>query len=203
MKKLLLVLAIGTFAACNSGSQEAAAPADTAATQTVTTPDTTAAAVDTAVNEDLNKLLLAAKSHRAYVYRYHNGIPSANNVPFMFHTNTHEVIAPGTNRAIMMNQRIPTSVIWTMNQDFSKGKCVSLSRLDRDSGGTNRWHFDSRNAVAIVRCPFFTDKGDLIGFVGVDFTEDPKEGELARVAPLVQNAANSISHAFNARSVTK
>lgn len=47
MKKLLLVLAIGTFAACNSGSQEAAATADTTATQTVTAPDTTAAAVDT------------------------------------------------------------------------------------------------------------------------------------------------------------
>ncbi|MFM2146648.1 MAG: hypothetical protein RL732_1484 [Bacteroidota bacterium] len=49
MKKLLLVLAIGAFAACNNASQEAAAPAaDTTAVAAPAAVDTTAAAAPAA-----------------------------------------------------------------------------------------------------------------------------------------------------------
>ena len=48
MKKLLLVLAIGAFAACNNASQEAAAPADTTAVAAPAAADTTAAAAPAA-----------------------------------------------------------------------------------------------------------------------------------------------------------
>ena len=138
----------------------------------------TSVAADSKINSELNRLLTVTNGNRVYIFRYHNGTPSANNVPFIFHTNTHEVIRPGTNRVIRFGDRLPSSLIHSQNLAYLNRKCVSINNIQKDPNGANYWLFETRNASAITRCPFYSANGDLIGFVGVDFTDAVSDSAL-------------------------
>ena len=159
----------------------------------------TTIAVDTDTNNELNTLVQATNSQRAYVFRYHNGIPSVNSVPFMFHTNTHEVIRAGANRAIVFSQRLPTSIMYMQNAEFLKRKCVTLRDLDRNPDSNNYWYYQQRNAVAMVRCPFLSPRGDLLGFVGVDYVDRPSAETLRAAESAVSSTSDHIGRIFENR----
>jgi hypothetical protein len=126
-------------------------------------------AIDSEVVNELTRLLGITQADRAYVFRYHNGIPAVQGVPFIFHTNTHEVIRPGVSRMVSLMQRIPSSINIGMNLEFSQNRCVRLRNIDVDTTSSEYWYFQSRGARHIIRCAFFTAQGDLIGFVGLDY----------------------------------
>lgn len=157
-------------------------------------------AVDQAVQNEIQSLLVQSNANRAYVFRYHNGIPSVNSIPFMFHTMTHEAIRAGTSRVIAFNQRLPTSIMVNMTVDFSRKRCVVLNNLDRNPDGINHWHYSMRGAVALVRCPFFSEGGDLLGFVGIDFTDRVNDQTLANAERITTTAADKLSIIFQNRS---
>jgi len=133
---------------------------------------TTSIHVDTQITEELHKVLTVALADRTYVFRYHNGIPAVGGIPFIFHTNTHEVIRPGVNRVISLMQRIPSSINVHMNQEFTKGKCTTLTDIDTDATGHDYWYFQARGARHMIRCPIYSRHGDLIGFVGADYVQE-------------------------------
>jgi hypothetical protein len=157
----------------------------------------TSVAVDTQTKEELNKLLAVTNASRVYVFRYHNGTPSPNNVPFIFFTNTHEIIKPGANRVIDLNQRIPASLIHDMNIEFVKDKCVMLNDINKNPNSANYWLFQTRNSIATIRCPFFSSKGDLIGFVGIDFTESTQDSALQSSGKKVHESAKNLTKIFD------
>ena len=132
-------------------------------------------AVDARVNHELNNILQAARADRAYIFRYHNGIPSVAGVPFMFHSNTHEVIRPGTSRVIMFNQRLPSSLNVSMNVEFSKNNCVSYTGLSEHVDSMNYWYWQTRGAHSMIRCAIYTRSGDMLGFVGLDYITHPHD----------------------------
>jgi hypothetical protein len=156
-------------------------------------------ALDQQVNTILQTLLTQTNSSRTYLFRYHNGIPSVNGMPFIFHTMTHELIRPGTTRVIVFNQRLPTGILGTSNTQMVSRRCVTLNYLDRSTESINGWHYNMRGAVAVVRCPFFSAQGDLLGFVGVDFNErvDDTVVEAAHVS--AQAAAERLNSIFQNR----
>lgn len=129
----------------------------------------TSLALDAQIVDHLNRVLSQAHADRAYVFRYHNGIPAVQGVPFIFHTNTHEVIRAGVPRLISMMQRIPSSINVTMNQEFAQGNCVVLSRIDLDNTSSDYWYYQSRGTRSMIRCPLHSEQGDLLGFVGLDY----------------------------------
>lgn len=147
--------------------------------------------VDTRITEELQKVLTATLADRTYVFRYHNGIPAVGGIPFIFHTNTHEVIRPGVNRVISLMQRIPSSINVHMNQEFARGKCITLTDIDKDITGHDYWYYQARGAKHMIRCPIYSRQGDLIGFVGIDYVNDGRSSELSgHEVTLKQSALN-------------
>jgi hypothetical protein len=107
----------------------------------------------------------------------------------MFHSNTHEVIRAGTSRVIRFGDRIPSSLIHSENVEFMNRSCVVINNINLDKNGANYWLFETRNALAVVRCPFFTANGDLVGFVGVDFIESRSSHSLLETKSALEKTA--------------
>jgi hypothetical protein len=159
----------------------------------------TSIAMDQQVNAVLQTMLTQTQANRSYLFRFHNGIPSVNNVPFIFHTMTHELISPGTPRVIVFSQRLPTGILGTSNHEMINRRCVVLNNLDEITDSINAWHYNMRGAVAVVRCPYFSSRGDLLGFVGVDFKESPAEDAIAHAHDAARAAADRLSLIFQHR----
>ncbi len=157
--------------------------------QNFTTELTTSIHVDARITEELQKVLTNTLADRTYVFRYHNGIPAVGGIPFIFHTNTHELIRPGVNRVISLMQRIPSSINVHMNQEFAKGKCITLTDIDKDTTGHDYWYYQARGSRHMIRCPIYSRNHDLIGFVGVDYVQEVAAINMeAREAYLMQSA---------------
>ena len=139
---------------------------------------------DAKITDELKKIMEDTSSMRAYVYRYHNGLPSISNIPFFFQTNTNEVISPGTIRLIHFEQRIPVGIHIASNVAFIANKCIMIGNTAADKYSQDYYFFQSRNANAVLRCPIYMDNGDLFGFIGLDWnhtmTADPRLEEQLR-----------------------
>ena len=155
------------------------------------------AAADAKITETIQNVMENTGGMRVYVYRYHNGLPAISGVPFFFQTNTHEVIAPGTSRLLSFEQRIPASIHVGMNTSFVANKCMLISDTRHDQNSQDYYFYESRNAVAVMRCPIYMENGDLFGFVGIDWNHieaaDPKN------TAELENAAKSISHIYSVK----
>lgn len=155
--------------------------------------------IDNQLNTILHNIMAETNGIRAYIYRYHNGLAAINNVPFFFQTNTHEVIAPGAARLMPYEQRMPASFVPSVNNQFIKNQCAVVTDADSDKNSQNYYTFTSRGAKAYIRCPIYMDNGDLFGFVGVDYMNNPVDGKKA--AKLIEDTATDIGNIFE--TITK
>ncbi len=159
----------------------------------------TTLAIDTQITEELQRTLRLNQADRAYVFRYHNGVPAVGGVPFIFHTNTHEVIRPGVSRVISLMQRIPSSINIHMNLEFAQNRCVVMKDLDQDTHGADYWYYQSRSAKHMVRCAFYSPQGDLLGFVGLDYLSTQTEINLQSVEASLKVVAENIGRLVHRR----
>jgi hypothetical protein len=157
----------------------------------------TSIAIDTKVNQELQSLLSDTPADRSYVFRYHNGIPSVAGIPFIFQSNTHEAIKPGVSRVILFSQRIPSSLNTTSNQVFTRRLCKAYKHLDDDQNSVHYWYYQTRQAQSMLRCPIFTNSGDIIGFVGLDFLNDASDESLQESERYLKSTANSLGKIFD------
>lgn len=149
---------------------------------------------DISLNSSLADLLSQSNAIRAYIYRYHNGLAAVSSVPFFFQTNTHEVIAPGANRLLPYEQRIPASFNIAINNQFVKNQCAMAINADSDKDNSNFFYWQSRGAKAFIRCPIYMKNGDLFGFVGLDFANNPADQK--RIGLLTSDATRKIGTTF-------
>ena len=154
----------------------------------------TNAVADAKINEYLQKLMDSVDGMRAYVYRYHNGLPAISGVPFFFQTNVNEVISPGSTRLLNFEQRIPASIHIAMNTAFVANKCLLISDTRLNQNSQDYYFFESRNAVAVMRCPIYMDNGDLLGFVGIDWNRI-QLGD-SKITSALENVAKEISKIY-------
>lgn len=159
----------------------------------------TSIAVDARITEELQKALISMQADRTYVFRYHNGIPAVGGIPFIFHTNTHEIIRPGINRVISLMQRIPSSINVHMNQEFARGKCITLTDIDKDTTGHDYWYYQARGARQMIRCAVYSRQGDLIGFVGADYVNEGHSGNLDAQEAALKQAAQQVGQILQQR----
>ena len=157
----------------------------------------TSVAVDTKTKEELERVLTTTGASRVYIFRYHNGTPSPNNVPFIFFTNTHEIIKPGANRVIDLTQRIPARLIHAMHIDFIKAKCVLVNNLNKNTNSATYWLFQTRNSIATGRCPFFSSKSDLIRFIGIDYTSEIADTAIRSTENIIHDSAKNLTRIFD------
>lgn len=149
---------------------------------------------DIKLNDILDRVRVQTGAFRAYIYRYHNGLAAINGVPFFFQTNTHESISPGANRLLPYEQRMPASFNYAQNQQFIKNACTVVIDADTDKEHQNYYVFQSRGAKAFIRCPIYLDHGDLFGFVGIDFANNPTDSKKAQT--IMHDATEEISNIF-------
>jgi hypothetical protein len=160
---------------------------------------TTSIHVDARISEELQRALTQTHADRTYVFRYHNGIPAVGGIPFIFHTNTHEMIKPGVNRVISLMQRIPSSINVHMNQEFARGRCITLTDIDLDPTGHDYWYYQARGAKHMIRCPVYSQHGDLIGFVGADYVNDSRAGDVRAHESMLKQTAVNVGHILQQR----
>lgn len=154
-------------------------------------------ALDTKINQELLLLLEDTQSDRSYVFRFHNGIPSVSGVPFIFHTNTHEIIRAGVTRVILFGQRIPSSLNSQSNQEFTQRQCVTFIHLDDNQNSIHYWYFETRQARSMLRCPIFTRDGDIVGFVGLDWLQDANQQTLKDGERKIKASAAKLGQIFD------
>lgn len=142
----------------------------------------------------LQKLMLDTQANRAYVYRYHNGLAAVNGVPFFFQTMTHETIRPGTNRIMSVEQRLPASISPSINMQFLQNRCLVATGLENTNHSLN-YLYVNYGIRAMIRCPIFLSKGDLFGFVGIDFITLPANTENLRQQ--LNDASREIARIFS------
>jgi len=135
--------------------------------------------VEADLDGTLQKLMLETQGNRAYVYRYHNGLAAVNGVPFFFQTMTHETIRPGTNRIMAVEQRLPASMSPSINAQFLQNRCLVATGLDNVNHSLN-YMFVNYGIRSMIRCPIFLSKGDLFGFIGVDYYSLPSNTDNLR-----------------------
>ena len=152
----------------------------------------TTLAVDARINDELTLAVQQTNADRAYVFRYHNGIPSVGGIPFMFHTNTHEVIRPGVTRVISLMQRIPSSINVHMNHEFTNHRCVTLTDIDKDTATSDYWYFQSRGSKQMIRCAIYSNQGDLLGFVGLDYLGSVTRGVMNGYEERLKNTSAAV-----------
>lgn len=151
---------------------------------------------DKVIEDDLTKLLTDANADRTYVFRYHNGLAAVSGVPFFFQTNTHEVIRPGTSRVLSFHQRIPVSVNMTTTNELIQNKCAVVLGADLNQTNQNYWYYQTRNAKNLIRCPIFVNSGDILGFVGADYTGDIDISKIDAYVASVKDVATKISEIY-------
>jgi len=157
----------------------------------------TSIAIDTRVNQELSTLLEDSQADRSYVFRFHNGIPSVAGVPFIFQSNTHEIIRAGVSRVILFSQRIPSSLNSHSNQEFTKRQCMTFTHLDDDQNSINHWYFETRQARSMLRCPIFTRDGDIVGFVGLDWMQSAHVESLRDSERKIKSSAAALGKIFD------
>lgn len=149
---------------------------------------------DNQINDTLHDVMASTKGYRAYLYRYHNGLAAINGVPFFFQTNTHEVITPGANRLLPYEQRIPASISPYISNQFVKNACAIITDTDSEKNSQYNYIWQSRKAKAFIRCPVYLNNGDLFGFIGVDYVDNPSE--IKKFESQVMDAAKTVSTIF-------
>lgn len=149
--------------------------------------------VEADLDGTLQKLMLETQGNRAYVYRYHNGLAAVNGVPFFFQTMTHETIKPGTNRIMAVEQRLPASISPSINMQFLQNRCLVATGLENVNHSLN-YMFVNYGIRGMIRCPIFLSKGDLFGFIGVDYYSLPSNTENLRQQ--VADASREIARIF-------
>lgn len=149
--------------------------------------------VEADLDGTLQKLMLETQGNRAYVYRYHNGLAAVNGVPFFFQTMTHETIRPGTNRIMAVEQRLPASISPSINMQFLQNRCLVATGLENVNHSLN-YMFVNYGIRSMIRCPIFLSKGDLFGFIGVDYYSLPSNTENLRQQ--VADASREIARIF-------
>lgn len=149
--------------------------------------------VEADLDGTLQKLMLETQGNRAYVYRYHNGLAAVNGVPFFFQTMTHETIKPGTNRIMAVEQRLPASISPSINMQFLQNRCLVATGLENVNHSLN-YMFVNYGIRSMIRCPIFLSKGDLFGFIGVDYYSLPSNTENLRQQ--VADASREIARIF-------
>lgn len=149
---------------------------------------------DNQINDTLYAIMSQTNGYRAYVYRYHNGLAAISSVPFFFQTNTHEVIAPGAARLLPYEQRMPASINPLVSNQYIKNACATVTDTDSDKNNQFSYVWQTRKAKAFIRCPIYLDNGDLFGFVGVDYSENPID--VKKYQGLIIEAAKNIGNIF-------
>ena len=154
-------------------------------------------AKDKKLGIQLEALMTETHSNRAYIYRFHNGLAAVSGVAFFFQTNTNEVISPGTARLQDFEQRIPAGLNMAMNNEFIEDRCGVIPLTTKNPNSQNYWYYERRNAKSVIRCPIFLENGDLLGFIGVDYTADPIDlGQVDAVEEKVKQAAKDAAAIF-------
>lgn len=149
---------------------------------------------DKEINDILEHLRIKTNGARAYVYRYHNGLAAINGVSFFFQTNTHEVISAGATRLLPYEQRIPASINPGINTHFVQNECAIILNTHVDKNSQFYYLYQLRTAKAVIRCPIYMDHGDLFGFVGVDYLENPENPKKDAID--IEEATENISNIF-------
>lgn len=149
---------------------------------------------DKKIENILHDTMTHTNGFRAYVYRYHNGLAAISSVPFFFQTNTHEVIAPGAARLLPFEQRIPASINPFVTNQYIKNQCAMITDTDADKNGQYYYIFQTRGAKAFIRCPIYLDNGDLFGFIGIDYQNNPTDPK--KFIDEIQDAATNIGNIF-------
>lgn len=133
---------------------------------------------------------------RAYVFKFHDGLIGISNLPFMFQSNTHEIVDYGISSEIQNLQSIPLSINLEKITSYIEKKCYNYIVQDipknRDLLSFNEL-LATQGILQSISCPLYDKSNILIGFVGIDYNYiKPKKKKVNSIKTNLQKIAEQI-----------
>lgn len=125
--------------------------------------------IDRKVIGSLGELRSNTGADRVAVYLFHNGKTSVNEIPFLFYSQTHEVVRRGVSRDILVSQGMPLSTIVAWNERMIENRCF-IDHVEKIQDEVLASLMFDRGVVDVAVCPLATTRGMPFGFITVQWT---------------------------------
>ncbi len=129
------------------------------------------------IDDILGLLLHSSGADRAYIFEYHNGGKSINNVNFQKLSNTHEVVNRGISTTIQGLQNLPVGMFARISRMIAKHEKVLVADVCdlKDVDESLHYFCMDRKAKSLYIHGIY-DAHDLpIGFVGIEYLKQNHE----------------------------
>lgn len=147
---------------------------------------------DVRITRILEHLRVTTNADRAKLFQYHNGEKSIGGIPFLYVSNTHEIVGPGTSSEISRLQKLPSSLFIEAAQTTVDVKvCSQVTEL------TNKGAQEiliSQGAKIVCTLPVYIDN-DIVGIVSLNYTINNPRSNLG-VSKELQDATIRVSEAL-------
>lgn len=141
------------------------------------------------VSTELLKLRYETGAERAYVAEYHNGKENSTNLPFIYADVTHEEVGNShvyvSDEYQNMNVSLYTFPFYMADNYYFCGTVDELEAIDPKIA-----HRFQDNGVKFCAMQILTNKGTIIGILGVSYMEIPTIDKLTIQLKLSQHGQN-------------
>ena len=154
------------------------------------------------VKSVLKELLLHTHASRAYVFEFHNGKTSIGGLPFIYMSNTYEVLGPTASSQTHARQQMPFTLFDSLISQVIRRDAVTIDLRNRseDIDPIVYETLDKRGTTVMIGTKLQDEHKRVIGFLGVDFCDDQGaalvgtgESALAEIERIVFREAQALS----------
>ena len=129
------------------------------------------------VKSVLNALLLQTHASRAYVFEFHNGTTSLGGLPFIYMSNTYEVLGQTASSQMHARQHMPFTLYDSLITHLIQQDVVTVDiRNKSDAFDAIIYEtLDKRGTTVLIGTKLLDEHKRVIGFLGIDYCGHPNK----------------------------
>jgi len=129
------------------------------------------------VKSVLKELLLQTHASRAYVFEFHNGTTSLGGMPFIYMSNTYEVLAQAASSQMHARQTMPFTLFDTFITQIIQRDVVTVDVRNRSDDFDPMIYetIAKRGTTVLVGTKLLDEHKRIIGYLGIDYCEGPNK----------------------------
>jgi len=126
------------------------------------------------VKSVLRELLLQTHASRAFVFEFHNGTNNFGGLPFVYMSNTYEVLGQTATSQMAARQKMPFTLYDSLITKILNEEVVTVDTRNRvgDFDSLVYKTIEKRGTTVLICTKLIDEHKRIIGFLGVDFCGD-------------------------------
>ena len=119
----------------------------------------------------LKKLLLQTHASRAYVFEFHNGTTSLGGLPFVYMSNTYEILGQTASSQMHARQQMPFTLFDSLVTQLMQKDVVTVDTRNKTSDFDLIIYetLEKRGTTILVGTKLLDEHKRVIGFLGIDY----------------------------------